>query len=92
LPLSVPLSRLLERGYSAKKGHEGIGLSTITKLSDSIPYANLYTKYETTVFCQSLEIQKEKYGRYSKDIKKQKYRLHTVKLILHLIYDEPKRM
>ena len=59
LPLSVPVSSLLQRGYSSKKGHEGIGLSTVIGLLDSIPHVNLSTKCEDTVFSQTLEIQKE---------------------------------
>lgn len=58
LPLSVPISSVLQRGYSSKKDHDGIGLSTVIKLLDSIPYANLSTKYENAVFCQTLVIQK----------------------------------
>lgn len=58
LPLSVPISRLLQRGYSSKERHEGIGLSTVIELLAPIPYANLSTGCEDTVFCQTLEIQK----------------------------------
>lgn len=59
LPLAVPVSSLLQRGYSSKEGHEGIGLSTVIGLLDPIPYASLSTKCEDTVFSQTLEIQKE---------------------------------
>lgn len=59
LPLSVPVSSLLQRGYSSKEGHEGIGLSAVIGLLDPIPYANLSTKCEDTVFSQTLEIQKD---------------------------------
>lgn len=59
LPLPVPVGFLLQRGYSSKEGHEGIGLATVTELLDSISYANLSTKYEDTVFCQTLEIQRD---------------------------------
>lgn len=58
LPFSVPVSRLLQKGYSSKAGHEGIGLSTVIELLDSVPYANLSTGCEDTVFCQTLEVQK----------------------------------
>lgn len=58
LPFSVPVSRLLQRGYSSKAGHEGIGLSTVIELLDSVPYANLSTGCEDTVFYQTLEVQK----------------------------------
>ena len=59
LPLSVPVSSLLQRGYSSKENHEGIGLSTVIGLLDPIPYASLSTKCEDTVFSQTLEIQKD---------------------------------
>lgn len=59
LPLPVPVSSLLKRGYSSKEGHEGIGLATVTELLDPIPYADLSTRCEDTVFCQTLEIQKD---------------------------------
>lgn len=55
-PLSVPVGILSSQGYSSKEGHEGIGLATVTKLLDSIPCAELSTKYEDTVFCQTLEV------------------------------------
>jgi len=58
LPLSVPVGSLLQRGYSTKENHEGIGLFTVMKLLDSVPYANLSIKCEDTVFCQTLEVQR----------------------------------
>ena len=51
--------RRLHSGLSAAASIEGIGLSAVAELLDSIPYANLYTKYEETFFSQTLEIQKE---------------------------------
>ncbi|MDE6923695.1 MAG: GHKL domain-containing protein, partial [Acetatifactor sp.] len=58
-PLPVPVSSLLERGYSSKEGHEGIGLATAAALLDRIPQADLSIKYEQgdTIFYQILEIQ-----------------------------------
>lgn len=58
LPLSIPVSRLFQKGYSLKERHEGIGLSTVIELLDPVPYANLSTRCENTIFCQNLEIQK----------------------------------
>lgn len=58
LPLSIPVSRLFQKGYSSKERHEGIGLSTVIELLDPVPYANLSTRCENTIFCQNLEIQK----------------------------------
>lgn len=58
LPLPVPVSNLMQRGYSTKEGHDGIGLATVAELLDRIPIANLSTKYENGVFYQTLEIQK----------------------------------
>ncbi len=58
LPLPVPVSSLMQRGYSTKEGHEGIGLAAVAELLDRIPIANLSTKYENGIFCQTLEIQK----------------------------------
>lgn len=55
-PLPVPVSVLLSRGYSSKEGHEGIGLATVMNLLNSIPCAELSTKCEGTVFCQTLEV------------------------------------
>lgn len=55
-PLSVPMTVLLSRGYSSKEGHEGIGLATVMNLLDSLPCAELSTKYEDSVFCQTLEV------------------------------------
>lgn len=60
LPLSVPVSSLLKRGYSSKKGHEGIGLATVMELLDPLPHVNLSAKCDGTIFCQTLEIQKNK--------------------------------
>lgn len=57
-PLSVPVSVLLSRGYSSKEDHEGIGLATAMRLLDSIPCAELSTKYGDTVFCQTLEVKR----------------------------------
>lgn len=58
LPLPVPVGRLLQRGYSSKENHEGIGLATVAGLLDSCPCANLSTKCEDNVFCQALEIRR----------------------------------
>jgi len=58
LPLSVPVSELMKRGYSTKEGHDGIGLYTVAELLDTVPFANLSTKYKDTVFCQILEVKK----------------------------------
>lgn len=58
LPLSVPVSNLTKRGYSTKAGHDGIGLSTVAELLDTVPSVNLSTKYEDAVFSQALEIKK----------------------------------
>lgn len=55
-PLSVPVSVLLSQGYSSKEGHEGIGLATVMNLLNSVPCAELSTKCEDTVFCQTLEV------------------------------------
>ncbi len=57
-PLPVPVSSLMQRGYSTKEGHDGIGLAAVAELLDRIPIANLSTKYENGLFCQTLEIQK----------------------------------
>lgn len=57
LPLLVPVSSLMQRGYSTKEAHEGIGLAAAAELLDATPYADLSTKYEDGVFCQTLEIQ-----------------------------------
>lgn len=65
LPLSVPVSTLLKRGYSSKKGHEGVGLATVRELLDSISCAELSTKYDGSVFCQTLEILRHS-GKVSK--------------------------
>ena len=59
LPLPVPVSTVLKRGYSSKEGHEGIGLATVMELLDSISCAELSTKHESTVFRQTLEILQE---------------------------------
>lgn len=56
LPLPVSVTTLLKRGYSSKKGHEGVGLTTVIELLDSISCAELSTKYEGSVFCQTLEV------------------------------------
>lgn len=57
-PIPVPVGDLLKRGYSSKDGHEGIGLATVMELLDPIFCAELSTKYEDTVFCQTLEIKR----------------------------------
>ena len=57
-PLSVPVSALFERGYSSKENHDGIGLSVVAQLLDSMPYANLSVKCDDTIFYQDLEIRK----------------------------------
>lgn len=62
LALPVPVGALLDRGYSSKEGHEGIGLATVMELLDSIPCAELSTKYEDTVFCQTLDVQQDNCG------------------------------
>lgn len=72
LPLPVPVGRLLQRGYSSKEGHEGIGLATVMELLDSIPHANLFTKCEDTVFSQTLEIQRNSSKNNTAD-QKRKY-------------------
>lgn len=59
VPLSVPVSSLTQQGYSTKEGHEGIGLVTVAEVLDAIPCADLSTKYEDGVFCQTLKIQKQ---------------------------------
>ena len=56
LPISVPLTTLLKRGYSSKEGHEGVGLATVKELLASIPFAELSTKYDDSVFSQTLEV------------------------------------
>ncbi len=56
LPLLVPMTTLFKRGYSSKEGHEGVGLATAKELLDSISCAELSTKHDGTVFCQTLEI------------------------------------
>ncbi len=57
-PLPVPVSDLIKRGYSTKKGHNGIGLATVAELLDTVPFANLSTRYENAVFSQTLEVKK----------------------------------
>lgn len=56
LPLLVPMTTLFKRGYSSKEGHEGVGLATAKELLDSISFAELSTKYDGPLFCQTLEI------------------------------------
>lgn len=58
LPLSATVGKLFQKGYSSKERHDGIGLSTVVELLDPVPYANLSTRCEDTIFCQNLEIQK----------------------------------
>lgn len=58
-PLPVPVSSLMKRGYSTKEGHDGIGLATVAEILDTVPFANLSTKYEDGVFCQTLEVRKQ---------------------------------
>lgn len=55
-PLPVPMAALLKRGYSSKEGHDGLGLATVKELLDSISCAELSTKYDGFVFCQTLEV------------------------------------
>lgn len=57
-PLPIPVSDLIKRGYSTKKGHNGIGLATVAELLDTVPFANLSTRYENAVFSQTLEVKK----------------------------------
>ncbi|MCH5345037.1 MAG: GHKL domain-containing protein [Acetatifactor sp.] len=58
LPISIPTSRLFEKGYSTKEGHSGLGLSTVRELIDPLPNVFLSTEYEDSYFRQTLTIQR----------------------------------
>lgn len=57
-PLSTPVSRLYEKGYTTKEQHDGLGLYMVRNMVDSCKHANLITQYDA-LFHQTLEIRRD---------------------------------
>ncbi len=57
LPLEVPVSKLYEKGYSTKENHDGLGLYTVKKITDSLDHVSYAVQYNG-LFQQILEIKK----------------------------------
>mgnify|MGYP002083962826 CR=1 FL=1 len=57
LPIGVPVSKLYEKGYTTKENHDGLGLYTVKKISDSLNNVSYIAQYDG-MFHQILEITK----------------------------------
>ncbi len=55
LPIEVPVSKLYEKGYTTKENHDGLGLYTVKKISDSLDNVSYIAQYNG-LFHQILEI------------------------------------
>lgn len=56
--LTVPVTKLYEKGYTTKEQHDGLGLYTVRNMVDSYRHVNFITQYDT-VFRQTLEIRRD---------------------------------
>ena len=57
LPITIPVSRLSERGVTTKGGHDGLGLYNVMQITDQLPDVFFKITYEE-LFCQTLEVKK----------------------------------
>ena len=57
-PLSIPVSRLYEKGYTTKQAHEGLGLYILQRIISPLPNV-FYTVQYSRSFRQTLEIRKD---------------------------------
>lgn len=57
-PLSVPLSRFYEKGYTTKEQHDGIGLYQVDQILRPLDHVFHKMEYKQQI-CQTLEIREK---------------------------------